>query len=145
ILDVVPPDQPAKLASLARIRAALAEVPREPPRDAQGTARERAAHLARALEALAGALEQAARGALRAGEAQAAEWVVGLQERLEVLGAAAAAALADPAAAARLARYEEALVRELADALRGLAREAATAPLEVDTLPAVVRDRFVGR
>ncbi len=144
ILDVVPPDQPAKLALLARIRATLAEVPREPARDPR-PARERAAHLARALEALVGALEQAARGALRAGEAQAVEWVVGLQERLEALGVAARAALADPAAAARLARYEERLVHELGDALAGLAREAATAPLEIDTLPAVVRDRFVGR
>ncbi len=145
ILDVVPPQQPEKLAVLARIQASLADLPARGASPPSGSPQEQARRLEQALEALVAALERTARGALWSGRSSAAEYVMALEERVDTLARAARAAVGDLEQARRLVAYEATLRRDLGEALARLADEANTSPLTIDSLPREVRERFVGR
>lgn len=131
ILDVVPADQPAKLAALrridARLEALLAAPP--PPRPERS----------RAAEELAAALEPAARALLQGGRPGDADLVMRLQQRLETIAGA------EPVAAARIDAWEVSFQADLGAALQRLREECRAGPLTAAALPPQVRGRFVGR
>lgn len=132
LLDVVPTEQPAKLAALGRIGARVDLLLAAAP-----AAKLDPAARARAGEALARDLEPAARALLARGQGELAGTVLALQEALE--------ALARAGASPRVDAWEATLLADLDATLRRLAEECrARAPVTAAALPAEVRARFVG-
>lgn len=144
LLDVVPPEQEAKLVVVRQVAGTLEGLTPAFAGALTGSATERLARAEAGAEALQAALETAARGALDAGRPDDAATILRLQERLEAL-----APLADPAERARraagLVAWEDALRADLALVLEQLREECLAQPVTADDLPAEVRGRFVGK
>lgn len=133
ILDVLPREQPAKLALLARIgrRVRLptaAPVP-EGPEAARAAARQ-----------LCASLEAATQQAIGHVPPEVLESLTALLDALDDL----VAALGEPDADAGFRRFQTPLRRDLRAALLRLATECRADPIEVADLPPQLRSRFVG-
>lgn len=137
VLDVLPRQQPEKLAALARLRARAAAV------SSRGGGGADAAAVASGLATFAEALEVAGSAALRAGRPRDAGQVVALQERAEALVERLSAP--SPAQRARLAAHADALQAQLDAALAGLLAECASSPITSEELPPGLRERLIGR
>lgn len=137
ILDLVPAEQPRKLAILARLRGLVDALP------APSDPRDTPAALALGLKDLGGALQEVGDLAIQAGRPADAKEAVALEERAE--GLARRFEAATPSEAERLAAHGAALRVELTAALAQLRRECASEALSREDLPPALRDRLVGR
>jgi len=137
ILDLVPAEQPRKLAILARLRGLVDGLPA--PSDPRDTPQS----VAQGLVSLASALSDVSDLALQAGRPSDAEGALTLSERARVL--AQRCLSATPSEAERLAAHGAAVRVQLTAALEQLRRECASEPLTRADLPPALRDRLVGR